>query len=76
MENAEAAVDEIPPVDDLAPIRDMVQACIQCGTCTGSCPNAFAMDRTPRQMWRLVLTDRQESIFSSQTFSLCSACYQ
>jgi heterodisulfide reductase subunit C len=61
--------------DDLAPIREMVQACIQCGTCTGSCPNAFAMDRTPRQMWRLVLTGRKSAIFSSQTFALCSACY-
>jgi len=64
-----------PIVDDLAPIREMVQACIQCGTCTGSCPNAFAMDRTPRQMWRLVLMGRKSAIFSSQTFSLCSACY-
>ena len=62
--------------DDLAPVQEMVLACIQCGTCTGSCPNAFAMDRTPRQMWRLVLTGRKEAIFSSQTFSLCSACYQ
>jgi heterodisulfide reductase subunit C len=64
-----------PPEDDLAPVREMVQACIQCGTCTGSCPNAFAMDRTPRQMWRLVLTGRREAVFTSQTFSLCSACY-
>ncbi len=61
--------------DDLAPIQEMVQACIQCGTCTGSCPNAFAMDRTPRHMWRLVLTGRKEEIFSSQTFALCSTCY-
>jgi heterodisulfide reductase subunit C len=70
----EKTVEEKP--DDLAPVQELVKACIQCGTCTGSCPNAFAMDRTPRQMWRLVITGRKEAIFSSQTFSLCSACYQ
>jgi heterodisulfide reductase subunit C len=53
----------------------MVQACIQCGTCTASCPNAFAMDLTPRQLWRRVLLGHGESVFSSRTFTLCSACY-
>ena len=43
--------------EDLAPIQKMVRACIQCGTCTGSCPNAYAMDITPRAMWRRVLAD-------------------
>ena len=38
----------------LAAVGDMVKACIQCGTCTASCPNAFAMDLTPRQLWRMV----------------------
>ncbi|MCF8081249.1 MAG: 4Fe-4S dicluster domain-containing protein [Desulfobacterales bacterium] len=78
MSTALAETEEIVEkgADDLAPVQELVLACIQCGTCTGSCPNAFAMDRTPRQMWRLVLTGRKEAIFTSQTFSLCSACYQ
>ncbi len=59
----------------LADIRAMVQPCIQCGTCTGSCPNEFAMDLTPRHMWRLVLLGRTEDVLASRTFSLCSACY-
>jgi heterodisulfide reductase subunit C len=59
----------------LAEIRAMVQPCIQCGTCTGSCPNEFAMDLTPRHMWRLVLLGRTEDVLASRTFSLCSACY-
>jgi heterodisulfide reductase subunit C len=62
-------------VDHLAPVRAMVQSCIQCGTCTGSCPNAFAMDLTPRQLWRLVMLDEREAVFQSRTFTLCSACY-
>lgn len=59
----------------LAKVRQMVQACIQCGTCSGSCPNEFAMDMTPRRLWRLVLMGREDRIFQSRTFTLCSACY-
>ena len=64
-----------PPPDTLAPIRDMINSCIQCGTCTGSCPNSFAMDLTPRQLWYNVLMGVKETIFHSKTFSLCSVCY-
>lgn len=60
---------------DLSRVRRMIQACMQCGTCSGSCPNAAAMDFTPRHLWRLVLLDRGEEIFHSRTFTLCSACY-
>jgi heterodisulfide reductase subunit C len=60
---------------DLTAIRDMLQTCIQCGTCTASCPNEFAMDATPRRLWRMVLMGRQEAVFASRTFSLCSSCY-
>ncbi len=60
---------------ELDDVRQMIQACIQCGTCSGSCPNEFAMDLTPRRLWRLVLMGKEEEIFSSRTFCLCSACY-
>lgn len=56
-------------------VRKMVDACIQCGTCTGTCPNEFAMDLTPRHLWRLVLMGQTKDIFKSKTFILCSACY-
>jgi len=61
--------------DPLTPVQDMLKACIQCGTCSASCPNAFAMDLTPRHLWRMVLLGQTDAIFRSQTFSLCSACY-
>ncbi len=75
---AETAIDlgENPQeADALAGIREMVRPCIQCGTCTGSCPNEFAMDLTPRHMWRLVLMGQTTEVLASRTFSLCSACY-
>lgn len=61
--------------DDLEHVRQMIQSCIQCGTCTGSCPNAFAMDLTPRQLWQHVLLGQRDPVFHSRTFTLCSACY-
>lgn len=59
----------------LARVQRMIRSCMQCGTCTGSCPNEFAMDFTPRQLWRLVLSGEAEEVFRSKTFALCSACY-
>lgn len=56
-------------------IKEMVKTCIQCGTCTASCPNNEFMDITPRRMWRLLLTDHVDALFSSKTFSMCSSCY-
>jgi len=61
--------------DVLASVQKKVQACMQCGTCSGSCPNSFAMDLTPRQVWRLVQLGELDEIFDSTTFYLCSACY-
>ncbi len=66
---------EITVSRSLDPIRKMIQACIQCGTCSGSCPNEFAMDHTPRMLWRLVMMGREAEIFHSRTFGLCSSCY-
>ena len=66
------------PNDDSAAmdhVRDLVRACIQCGTCTGSCPNALEMDMTPRKMWRLVILGRLSDVMASRTFILCSDCY-
>jgi heterodisulfide reductase subunit C len=61
--------------DELTRIQGVMRACIQCGTCSASCPNEFAMDDTPRQLWRMVLLGEIEGIFRSRTFNLCSDCY-
>lgn len=69
--------EELDGNDDsaLAAVQEMVRACIQCGTCSASCPNAPAMDLTPRRLWRLVQLGKMEAIFRSHTFTLCSACH-
>jgi heterodisulfide reductase subunit C2 len=59
----------------LEQVKDRVAPCIQCGTCSASCPNADVMDMTPRRMWRALLADRVETVFCSKTFMLCASCY-
>ncbi len=66
---------ETPREALLQEIRNNMAACIQCGTCSASCPNAASMDLTPRQMWRKILLGLEEEVFESRTFWLCSACY-
>jgi heterodisulfide reductase subunit C2 len=73
--DASAAASASVAVDSMLAIWEKVSACMQCGTCTGSCPNAHAMDVTPRQLWRMVLLGLKEEIFNSKTFWLCSSCY-
>jgi len=74
-QNLATHYDAVSDSEPLIRIQEMIRPCIQCGTCTGSCPNAFAMDYTPRQLWHLVLLGKNDEIFRSKTFSLCSDCY-
>jgi len=48
--------------------------CIQCGTCSSSCPTYFAMDVPPRRLWRMVSLGMKQEIARSSTFWLCTAC--
>ncbi len=61
--------------DEVAPDREKLLTCIQCGTCTSSCPTAYAMDYTPRQLWRLVQLGLKDEVLRSNSFWLCTACY-
>lgn len=57
-------------VDPLEKLR----TCIQCGTCSATCPTAFAMDYSPRQLWRMVLLGLRDEVLKSRTFWLCTTC--
>jgi len=62
--------------DRLTPAGKMIRTCIQCGTCTASCPAAAAMDVSPRQMWHMVQLGLVDQVLHSKTMWLCSVCYQ
>lgn len=56
-------------------IEEMVAACYQCGTCTGSCPVAWAMDYSPRQIIRMIQVGLEKEVLSSQAIWICASCY-
>jgi quinone-modifying oxidoreductase subunit QmoC len=52
-----------------------IKKCIQCGTCTGTCPVSYAMDITPRQVVALFRAGHLEEILNSRTIWICASCY-
>ncbi len=52
-----------------------LRKCIQCGTCTGSCPASRYMDITPRELIALFKAGEIESILASRTIWICASCY-
>jgi heterodisulfide reductase subunit D len=58
-----------------APEGENLLGCLQCGTCTGSCPNKFAWGLTPRHIVRLVQMGIKEKILTPEVLYYCSQCY-
>ncbi len=54
---------------------EQLQSCIQCGTCSGSCPLSIYMDYSPRQVMALVRADFKNEVLQSKTVWLCASCY-
>lgn len=52
-----------------------LEACIQCGTCGGSCPSAADMDHTPRLLFALIRAGFRDEVLRSNTPWMCVACY-
>ena len=49
--------------------------CIQCGTCTGSCPMSPYMDFSPRQIIEMTRAGFKREVLGSFMIWLCSSCY-
>jgi quinone-modifying oxidoreductase subunit QmoC len=54
---------------------EQLQSCIQCGTCSGTCPLSIYMDFSPRQVMALVRADFKNEVLRSKTVWLCASCY-
>jgi len=50
-------------------------SCIQCGTCSGTCPVAIYMDYTPRRVIAMVRAGLKKEVLNSRTIWLCASCY-
>jgi len=57
------------------PAGERLKRCIQCGTCTGSCPVSYAMDISPRELIALFRSGDMATIMKSRTIWICASCY-
>ncbi len=58
------------------PGGEKIKDCIQCGTCSGSCPVSWAMEETPRQIFAMLRAGMRDKILDSTTIWTCASCYQ
>ena len=54
---------------------ERVIACYQCGTCSGSCPTASAMDYNPRSILHMLRLGLGQRVLESRSIWLCTSCY-
>lgn len=54
---------------------ERLYACIQCGTCSSTCPLSIYMDYTPRRVIQLVKEGFRQDALTCKTIWLCSSCY-
>lgn len=64
-------VDEIYAI----PGGEGIRVCMQCGTCTASCPNADLMDHAPSELIAMARAGMKEEVLSSNAMWLCLSCY-
>lgn len=52
-----------------------INACIQCGTCTGTCPVADYMDQSPRRLIGMIKANLKEDVLNCNTYWFCASCF-
>ena len=51
-----------------------VQTCIQCGTCSASCPTAHLMNPSIRKLVKFCLEGKKKEALHNDTLWLCTSC--
>ncbi len=57
------------------PGGEHVNLCIQCGTCTASCPSATRWEYTPAEVIAMIRAGMRDEILSSSSVWHCLSCY-
>lgn len=68
---ANSFVEEISVI----PGGEGIRLCIQCGTCTASCPSADRWEYTPAGIIAMVRAGMREEVLSSSSMWHCLSCY-
>lgn len=57
------------------PGAETLLKCMQCGTCSGSCPTSFKMDFSPRRLITMIRAGMKKEVLHSEAIWLCASCY-
>ena len=57
------------------PQGEKIDRCIQCGTCSASCPTSEAMEYSPREIIAALRAGMVDRVIQSNTVWLCASCY-
>ncbi len=57
------------------PGGEKIVDCIQCGTCSGSCPTSYLMEDSPRALFYKIRTGLRNEVLNSPDIWLCTSCY-
>lgn len=57
------------------PDGERIKTCIQCGTCSGSCPTAGYMEYSPREIIAALRAGILDRVLQTNTVWLCTSCY-
>ena len=74
MSTATAAKDVEFKQEVLRLVGPEMLTCIQCGTCSASCPTAHLMNPSIRKLVKLCLEGRKEEALHNETLWLCTSC--
>jgi len=53
-----------------------VLSCIQCGTCTSTCPVNTVFGHSPRQLFLMVRNGKKKEVLNDLTPWICASCYK
>jgi heterodisulfide reductase subunit C len=57
------------------PHGEKIKECIQCGTCSASCPSSAAMEYSPREIVAALRAGMLDRVLNANTVWLCVSCY-
>jgi heterodisulfide reductase subunit C len=53
-----------------------VHLCMQCATCSSTCPAAMFMDHSPRAIIAMIAANLKDEVLASNSFWYCASCYE
>lgn len=54
---------------------DVLNRCIQCGVCAGSCPLGSAWEHSPQKIIMMIYANQREAVLQSDAMWMCTSCY-